>query len=164
MSESIESQIGTYTSNEEQDELVDVFTKSKREGFKKLLDNWFSDAFDQHYNWLEDNSPFNLSQEASSRSVKFIERILSGDLKAAESLFSAGDESRYNDSEPWSRVIWGKLHETDAITMRRKLVEAYPELLQTERILDLESQVKSLHSQINKANARLNSHNLGEIT
>ena len=42
---------------------------------------------------------------------------------------------------------------TLAVALRKKIVDAHRDLLVTERILDLEDQVKSLVEQVNKANA-----------
>ena len=65
-----------------------------------------------------------------------------------------------NDCAYWSRddaaghpVIHGKLFEQGAVALRKKIVDAHRDLLVSERILDLEDQVKSLVAQVNKANA-----------
>jgi hypothetical protein len=50
-------------------------------------------------------------------------------------------------------VIHGKLFEQGAVALRKKIVDAHRDLLVSERILDLEDQVKSLVAQVNKANA-----------
>jgi hypothetical protein len=47
-------------------------------------------------------------------------------------------------------VIHGTLFETGAIALRRKMAEAHTDLIQNERILDLEDQVRSLVNQINE--------------
>lgn len=48
----------------------------------------------------------------------------------------------------------GQLFEYGCTVWRRKLVDAFPEILKTERILDLEDQVRSLVEQIRKLEAR----------
>lgn len=50
-------------------------------------------------------------------------------------------------------VIHGRLFEQGAIALRKQIVDAFPDLLKNERILDLEDQIKSLTSQVNKLNA-----------
>lgn len=50
-------------------------------------------------------------------------------------------------------VIHGKLFETGCIALRKKIVEAHRDLIESERILDLEDQVANLVKQVNKANA-----------
>lgn len=47
-------------------------------------------------------------------------------------------------------VIHGTLFETGALALRKKMAQAHADMIQNERILDLEAQVKSLVSQINK--------------
>lgn len=59
---------------------------------------------------------------------------------------------RENEAD-WHPVIHGKLFDHGAVTLRRQIVEAHRELIASERILDLEDQVKSLIAQVNKANA-----------
>lgn len=48
-------------------------------------------------------------------------------------------------------VIHGKLFEQGAIRLRKDIVAAHSEMIVSERILDLEDQVKSLVAQVNKA-------------
>lgn len=50
-------------------------------------------------------------------------------------------------------IIHGKLHENSCVALRRRIVDAHRDLITSERILDLEDQVKSLVAQVNKANA-----------
>lgn len=45
-------------------------------------------------------------------------------------------------------VIHGELFETGAIALRKKIAQAHADLIQNERILDLEDQVKSLVDQV----------------
>lgn len=47
-------------------------------------------------------------------------------------------------------VIHGNLFEAECIALRRKIAEAHRDLLASERILDLEDQVKSLVAQVAK--------------
>lgn len=54
------------------------------------------------------------------------------------------------DIERQHPVIHGELFEAECITLRRKIAEAHRDLLASERILDLEDQVKSLVAQVNK--------------
>jgi hypothetical protein len=49
------------------------------------------------------------------------------------------------------------LFETGAIELRKGIVNAHPELLKNERILDLEDQVASLVKQVNEKEQRLES-------
>ena len=54
------------------------------------------------------------------------------------------------DIERQHPVIHGKLFEGECIELRRKIAEAHRDLLASERILDLEDQVKSLVAQVTK--------------
>lgn len=104
---------------------------------------------------------FHVSQVAAERAEKFLVRVLQGDAKAAEALFGAGDVSRYRQSgtdigEPWARLIYGELSETESMTLRRQIVEAHRDLITSERIADLESIVAGLTAQIGRLEAELN--------
>ena len=156
----IDSQLGTWDTNELLDTKLEEFAKGKRDAFKKQLDNWFSDVFDIHYNSLEENLPIVISEVATARAKKFFDRILAGDTDAGEALFDTGEQSRrhccgIDPDEPWSRIIRGKMHETEAIELRKCMVEAHADLLRTEAIKDLESQVEAVTKQLAKANHRL---------
>ena len=53
------------------------------------------------------------------------------------------DEQRHH-------VAHGRIFEYGAMELRAKIVEAFPDLLKNERILDMESQLKSLLAQLNR--------------
>lgn len=55
--------------------------------------------------------------------------------------------------DPAHPVIHGRLFETGAIELRKRVAQANEALIRDERIRDLEDQVKSLVAQVNKANA-----------
>lgn len=50
-------------------------------------------------------------------------------------------------------IIHGKLHENSCVALRHMIVDAHRDLIASERIVDLEDQVKSLVAQVNKAEA-----------
>jgi hypothetical protein len=52
-------------------------------------------------------------------------------------------------------VIHGSLHENSCIAIRRKMAQAHADLIQNERIKDLEDQVASLVAQVNKKDAKI---------
>jgi hypothetical protein len=60
---------------------------------------------------------------------------------------------RKQEAYEWHPVIHGNLFEQGAVALRKKIVDAHRDLLASERIIDLEDQVKSLVAQVNKANA-----------
>lgn len=57
---------------------------------------------------------------------------------------------RIKEPHEWHSVIHGRLFEGQYMEVRRKIVEAHRDLIGSERILDLEDQVKSLMAQVNK--------------
>ena len=161
----IDKQLGTWDTNELLDTKLEEFAKGKRDAFKSRLDNWFSDVFDTHYNALEDNLPIVISAVATARAKEFFKRILAGNTDAGEALFDSGEQSRkhccgLNPDDPWSRIIRGDMHETEAIKLRKRMVEAHADLLRTEAIKDLESQVEAVTKQLSKANRRLEMNGL----
>jgi len=60
---------------------------------------------------------------------------------------------RKKDDHEWHSVIHGKLFEHGAVALRKKIVDAHRDMLASERIFDLEDQVKSLVAQVNKVTA-----------
>jgi hypothetical protein len=122
----------------------------------------FRDAMDD----LENDLDFGLKERLSSNLSDFIcssaenavKQLLAGNEDRMRSYLSAQDGG-YTGRERDHTVSHGKLFETGPLELRKKIVEAHAELLKTERILDLESQVASLVAQVNKLenrNANLN--------
>ena len=65
----------------------------------------------------------------------------------------------YDAGKPWSSVHFGNIFETSGIVMRRKLVEAHADLIESERIKDLESIVEGLRLQILRLESIINERN-----
>lgn len=57
---------------------------------------------------------------------------------------------RQRETHEWHSVIHGKLFEQGAVALRKKIVDAHRDVLVSERVLDLEDQVKSLVAQNNR--------------
>lgn len=57
--------------------------------------------------------------------------------------------------EEWHPVIHGTLFEAGAIELRHKIVDTHKDLIASERILDLEDQVKCLTAKVNQLNRKL---------
>lgn len=123
---------------------------------KKLLHDALYEIINEEYNHLEENAAEFLESCAASRAETFLKRVLDGDEKAAMALLGddrGGDRHKqygYDAGEAWAQLIRGELSETDGIKMRRKIVEAHPDLIISERIKDLESIVEGLKLQIQK--------------
>lgn len=90
---------------------------------------------------------------------RMVERTIEAMLKGQEA-----EVRRYLNLDGWTgrdyvmkagSVIHGQLHEPHTLTLRRRLCEAHPELLRTERIADLEAQITGLLAEVNKKNAEL---------
>lgn len=145
------------------DETMGTFTK-------KIKD--LSAEFEDSLIWsLKDNLAYNLAGWCAEMAQRAVEQLLAGNedqMRRYLSCDKRGPDGDYigwtgrSDSQVWGRkredheqhpVIHGKLFEQGAVALRKSIVDAHRDLLVTERILDLEDQVKSLVGQINKANA-----------
>jgi len=101
---------------------------------------------------IKSDLAYNLSSWTYRMAESAVEAILNGDENAMRRYLSCQD-GRYNGRDGEHPVIHGKLFETGAIKLRKQVVDAHPELLKNERILDLEDQVKSLVAQVVKLEA-----------
>lgn len=63
-----------------------------------------------------------------------------------------GRENDLSDAHP---VIHGNMHENHCIQIRREIAQAHADLIQNERILDLEDQVNSLVEQVREKDAEI---------
>ncbi len=124
------------------------------EGRKKQIKGVIEELVNDEFDRLEEYANEFISQTAAARAEKFLERVLKGDEDAAMALLGdkhGGDRYRtlgYNAGKPWASLIHGRVFETDGIDLRKRVVEAHPELLKSERIKDLESVVDGLTQQI----------------
>jgi len=160
MSFELSKQLGEFETDKEWDAPIDKFVADNKGRFKKALEEVFQDLFNEHHDWLEDNAPANLRASAVERAKKLLTAVLEGDEETASALFECGDSGRYRQmghdkGEPWACAIHGNLHLPKAQKLRQAIVEKHADLLKTERILDLESQVEGLRLQIVEANKRL---------
>jgi len=106
---------------------------------------------------LESDFQYNLQADVAYNLAGWVYRMFE---QSVEAMFK-GDEAEMRrrlscQGGSWTGrdrdhpVIHGKLFEIGAIALRKQVVEAHAELLKSERILDLEDQVKSLVAQVNK--------------
>lgn len=90
-----------------------------------------------------------------------IEAILNGDEKRMRThLGLEGFNGRTDGYNPSGKqkshpVIHGEFFEQGGIKLRRAIVDAYPDLLKNERILDLEDQIRSLVEQVREKDAEI---------
>lgn len=131
------------------------------ENRKKQLADLVSEIVDDEFDRLENYANEYISQIAANRAECFLKKVLEGDEDAAMELLgdARGGQRRrdfgVDDAKPWAELIHGRLFETGEIELRRKIVEAHPDLLRNERIADLESVVEGLSDQVRKLEADL---------
>ena len=141
--------------------LPEVAQEFLSQGAKKQLKSVIEGIVEEEFDRLREYASEFLSQTAASRAEAFLERVLNGDDDAAMALLGnklGGDRCKKfgsDEGQPWVHLIHGKLFETGGIALRRKIVEAHPELLRNERIADLESVVDGLTQQVRKLEADL---------
>jgi hypothetical protein len=139
-------------SGEEHEVTKQFIEKGRREQIKREIDQLIEDEYDA----FEQDANDYISRVAADRAEKFLERLLKGDDGAATALLGSGVYDRHRaQGEPWAELIHGRLFETDAIELRRRIVEAHAELIRSERIADLESIVEGLELQVSKLQRRL---------
>ncbi len=127
---------------------------------RKKLKGEIEQIIDGEFDRLEDHAGIFLSETATDRAQRFLERVLEGDEDAIASLIGDHHGSRYHEigyekGKPWASVIHGTIFETTAMRLRRQIVEANVDLLSNARIKDLESVVDGLQRQIAKLESDL---------
>lgn len=137
-------------SPEPSDTLKEFIAKGRKEQIKRVIEELVEDEFAN----LQDYGDEYISQVAARRAEQFLERVLKGDDDAAMSLLGdRHDGSRYRQTacelgKPWAHLIHGRLFEAGGLALRRQVVEANVDLIQNERIKDLESIVEGLMQQV----------------
>jgi hypothetical protein len=103
--------------------------------------------------WLtysaQENLASNLSFFVQDIAEKSVTALLAGDDALMRSYLKCQDGG-WNGRERDHSVIYGKLFEPDCFVLRKKIVDAHADMLKTERISDLESQVASLVEKTNR--------------
>ncbi len=120
---------------------------------------------DQIVSSIKDNLSVMLSDFVHQKANSAVKAMLEGNdemmchyLSCKEGFYTGrSDYKGWGEQEIQRQhpVIHGNLFESTAIRLRRKIVDAHAELLKTQRILDLEDQVKSLVVQVNSLHAAL---------
>jgi hypothetical protein len=128
--------------------LTDRTMEHVKKQLKSVLDDIESDIDFQ----MKENIAGNLSHFVCDMANKVVAALLAGDEKLMRQYLSCEEYGYLGRNH--TTVIHGKLFESSPIEIRRKIVEAFPDLLKTERILDLESQVEALVKEVNREKAR----------
>jgi hypothetical protein len=122
----------------------------------------FQDALDDIEWNLKQDLAHNLAAYTAEMAHKTVDALLAGNEDEMRRYLSceagrwngrSGDHNYYKqDIARQHSVIHGRLFET-GIELRAKIVAAHRDLITSERVLDLEDQVKSLVAQVNKLDA-----------
>lgn len=132
--------------------------KRMKKHVQSFLDEIESDI---EYRMKDDLAPM-LAGYVSDMVTRTIDAILKGNEREIRRYLScesgrhqgrSGDPYSYRDAAEQHPVIHGALHENSCVALRRMIVDAHRDLITSERIIDLEDQVKSLVAQVNKAEA-----------
>lgn len=135
--------------------IEETINDNTKEKIRKKLDDILCFIEDDINYDLISRLRYNLSSYVIDMAEKAVEALISGDEELLKRYLSC-EGYGYTGREHRHEVIHGRLFETGAIALRKKIIDAYPELLKNERILDLESQIKSLTEQVIKEQRRAN--------
>jgi len=136
------------------EETIDTaLTDDVREKLAKKVRDAVTDVVEELDYQLKSDLAHNLAWWVEQMASAAVKAILTGDEDEMRKRLSC-QEDHYTGRDRKHPVIHGTLFENGAIELRKKIVDAYPELLKNERILDLEDQVKSLVNEVNRAEVR----------
>ena len=107
---------------------------------------------------LQTNLEYTIIEDAQSNIASHVQEmaqdavlaLLDGNEDRMRSYLSADPNGWTGRDKKHVSVIHGKLFETSAIELRKKIVEAHADLIKNERILDLEAQVGALVEKVNE--------------
>ncbi len=143
------SDLHDYGSKEEHGDATKPFLN---QGQQKAMKREVEDIIDAEFDRLGEYANEYISDVAARRAERFMERVLKGDADAAMALLGERPGGRVRGgaegNKPWAQLIHGILFETEGMKLRRLVVEANIDLIESERIADLESVVEGLSRQI----------------
>lgn len=147
-----------------EDDKTIAFEDERYKRVREMLKN-AAEEFEDALAWrLREAMPETLSAAVHSAAEKAIEAVLTGNEGELRRWLSC-DSGCYNGRsdgyhvgrargiEEMHPIIHGKLFETGAVALRKQIVDAHPDVLKNERILDLEDQLASVVAQFNKLKA-----------
>lgn len=138
-----------------EDVLTECFSESVQVAMRTKIDDALNQAADNFEFHFKQDFSSNMSMWVHRMAESAIEHMLKGDESEMRRYLRC-EEGRYNGRDGRHRVIHGKLFETGAVELRKQIVNAFPELLKSERVLDLEDQVSSLTAEVNRLSIRIN--------
>jgi hypothetical protein len=115
--------------------------KKMREQAKTI----FISAEEDFEYWIKQDLGYNIAYFVQQMAEDAVNAMLHGDDEQMRKHLRCDG---YTGREGRHEVIHGKLFETGAIELRKKIVEAHAPLIKDERILDLEAQVASFVKQL----------------
>lgn len=137
--------------------LENLLDDNSKKKIKKEIDNLlYIIEGDLEYELLE-RLRNSLSDHTRKMAENAIDAILNGDEDRLRQYLSC-TEYGWTGRDTDHSVIHGTLFETGAIALRKKIIDAYPDLLKNERILDLEAQLNSVIKQVVQEKARADSY------
>jgi hypothetical protein len=153
--------MSNYDIYEKRNELADSIQRFLDEedslkGLKSKVSDALIEAQANLEYWIQSDMANNLAAFVHQMAKEAIEAMLNGDEDTMRRHLHC-QRGYYTGRDREHPVIHGKLFETGAIELRKGIVNAHPELLKNERILDLEDQVASLVKQVNDAEQRTES-------
>lgn len=123
---------------------------------RRKIDDVFDEISDRFWRWIKDEMASELASYAADMAKEIVEEIIAGDEDKLRRLLRCKEgEYTGRDGDHFVSDNDGKLYEVHALRMRRRIVDAYPDLLKNERILDLEDQVRGLVKQVTDLRAEL---------
>ena len=132
----------------------------QNEVFKKAKSNMMDDLWQEMECGVIDRMSETIEGFVRGMAGKVVEEILEGrEDQMRRYLGLDGYTGRHEENPAYGRkkdvseahpVIHGELFETGAISLRKKIAQAHADLIQNERIIDLEDQVRSLVAQVAK--------------
>lgn len=123
--------------------------------FRKSLKDALDTLAEEHEWWIKDHLACNLAEYVQQMADRSINAMLNGNESELRRYLTC-ELGYWNGRDRDHPVIHGRLFEQGGIELRKKLVEQHAELLKSERILDLEDQVRSLVEQNNKQAVEIN--------
>ena len=103
-----------------------------------------------------------LANYVAEMAGKSINAILEGNEEELRNYLSCADH-QWTGRDHNHQVIHRQLFESGALALRKQIVDAYPELLKSERILDLESQLAAVVKENNKLEQRWIDQHRGDL-
>lgn len=140
------------------DKLRELFDSALPEDVQKKLTKKAQDlAYDFRDSvewWIKDELSEQLSGYVQDMTDRAIESMLAGNEEMFRRYLKC-EKGGWNGRDGEQHVIHGRLFEANSVELRRKLSEAFPDLLKNERVLDLEAQVAGLVVEVNKREAEI---------